>query len=276
MTKEKSIVPAMPSGAISDGGKYVTRQAVQQLPFWAKLKERERTDLTDEIKGFVTAKIHEATSGLAMGMHLQRMRAILAPHRGAYKRLLRSTCRFSYRTGDRYIKGYENALKHLKSENIVKAAAAIGLPMFSSTSDKQPLGKYTRAVQMLPPPRNPDPEQSMRYVQQVDQTYKEEKKHIAERKKAGKPVHVEAPKYDKKDLQMNAYRATRNALTHIPSRGKVAFLETHVGMLLTELGISGKTSFSPEAIPDDFRQGRGRPRLTPEPVTIEGNTARVM
>lgn len=47
-------------------------------------------------------------------------------------------------------------------------------------------------------------------------------------------------------------------------KAKAAFLEAHVGMLMTSLGISNRQSFTPEAIPEGMRAKRGRPRKEQE------------
>lgn len=278
MASNKSIVTvtAMTSSATSEAGKFVSRQSFQQLPFWGKLKERERTDLMEEGRQLAAAMMVHGSSGLAIGERLVNIRPILEPYKGAYTKLL-SSFGFTDRTARRYIDGYENARAHLP-EAVLKAAMAKGMRVLGY-DDQRPLGVYTEAYRLLPPPRNPDPEQATKYLNQLEQTRKERNKVIKEAKKSGKsvPVTEESVRRDPEFLRKQTFRSIKNALDHIPKRSRRGFLNDVVGMVLTHLGIGNPTSFEPEAIPDDFRQGRGRPRLVPElDVDQEPRMQRVM
>jgi hypothetical protein len=66
---------------------------------------------------------------------------------------------------------------------------------------------------------------------------------------------------DKAELLKINYRVVRNSLKALPARQRKSFLSSLVGMIMTEAGIAYTTSFKPEEISEDFRQGPGRPRL---------------
>jgi hypothetical protein len=61
--------------------------------------------------------------------------------------------------------------------------------------------------------------------------------------------------------QRDSYRMVRSALKGMSGPEKMAWLDDFVGYCMTEAGIGSRKSFAPQAIPDEYKQGRGRPRL---------------
>ena len=136
-------------------------------------------------------------------------------------------------------------------------------------SDQRPLGRYTEVVRHLPPPKNADHEAANRYLDQLELTRKQRNRTITQAGgKADSPSgDVEIIKRDPAFLKMQSYRIAKNAMRQIPTRQRRRWLDSLVGMLLTEVGIGQAQSFEPESIPDSFRQGRGRPRKEPDEET---------
>lgn len=284
-SKNKSIlaVTTMSSSATTEAGKFVTRQAIQQLSFWGRLKEKEQTALVEEARQLAAAAMVNGASELAIGERLSNSFNILRPYRGAYGELCKRF-KFTERTARRYREGYENARANVP-EGLLKGAMARGMRLLGY-SEAQPLGVYTEAFRKYPPPKSlesadADPKIVDQYLTGLDQTRMDIKRAKARAKKEGKEVETEASqRKDYKTELTFSYRRARNALSHIPARRKRDFLDTLVGYLLTEIGVGSKTSFSPEAIPEKVRRERGAPRgprLVPE---LEGNLdarqARVM
>jgi hypothetical protein len=91
-------------------------------------------------------------AGLKVGKVLHEARAVLKPL-GIWIAFLNRIPGLSAKTGDRFIKRYEMAHKQL-SETILGIAITTGIDL-AGEDEKQPFGKYTRAVKKVGnPPRD--------------------------------------------------------------------------------------------------------------------------
>lgn len=261
MKKSTAITIISPGDAAAEVSKFVPRQAFEQFSFWEQLKEREQNKLVEEGQHIGTALVAHGASGLAIGQHLISVKALLEPYSGAFSRVCQGF-RFTPRMAYRYIKAYENASQRLP-EAALHAVMARGMNIFGHT-DSKPLGKYTDAFRMLGAPTSTTPDKVNEWAMQLEQTRKEIVKAKNKRRAEGhaKPEEVieEIKRTPEFRLRRN-FRNIKNDLRRIPSKKRRDWLESLFGMVMTQAGITSKTSFSPEAIPEDFLQGRGRPSI---------------
>lgn len=263
--KSTSITILNPSNTASEISKFVPRQAFQQFSFWEQLKEREQNKLVEEGQAFAASLMAHGASGLAMGQHLANIKALLEPHKGAFRRVCQGF-KFTERMAYRYIIAYNNAKERLP-ETALHAVMARGLNIFGHTEAK-PLGKYTDAFRMLGPPTNPTPEKAVEWANQLEQTRKDIVKAKNKRRAAGQaPASGDAPaeeliKRSPEERKRRNFRNIKNDLRRVPPKKRIEWLESLFGMVMTQAGITSKRSFAPEAIPDSFLQGRGRPPLS--------------
>lgn len=257
-------VTALTTSVTAEAGRFINKQAFQQFSFWDKLKEKEKSEFYEEGKQLAAAMIAHGSSKLAIGEHLANIQALLTPYE-AFGKFLRQF-RFTEKTAYRYITGYNNALERFP-EPVLKAAMVRGMDILGYTEEK-PLGKYTAAWNAgAKPPKNPDHSEANRYLDQLEKTRRDYVKERTQQRLQGKVMAEYEVERDPRVLLQQSFRVAKNAMLHIPKRNRRKFLDSLVGMLLTQIGIGNSTSFSPEAIPDSFRQGRGRPQLVP---TLEG------
>lgn len=264
-----STVVILPPKATQEVGKLLPRKAFEGLKFWRKLKEREQETIVSETMQLAAANLMQESGKLAMGKHFAEIKRVLEPYTGAFPKFC-SRFKFTERTARRYIDAYTNAAGTWP-EAVLKAAVARGMDILGYTPAK-PLGKYTAAYEALRmnsvlPPKQEEPEEVSRYLDTLEKTRREiqadPEKNAAIRKRLEKRQEniEEEQRRDPDWLLKASYRNCKNALRRVSARKKRAWLDSLVGMLLTEMSISHQTSFKPEAIPDDFRQGRGRPSL---------------
>lgn len=267
--KVTALTVSMPHHLAAEAGRFMPRQAFEQLRFWNQLKDREQDTILSEAKQLSAALMMHGSSGLAIGEHLINIQKVLKPYEGAFAKFLRNF-RFTERTAYRYIVAYNNAAERLP-EPVLKAAMARGMNILGYTQDR-PLGTYSGAYEVLKPlpSRYDDPADANRVLDQLEQVRKEikadpeKKAAIEKRLKRQHEDLVEEIRTEPKFLLKHSYRTVKNALRHVSSRKRRDWLESLVGMLLTEINIGHQTTFKPEAIPEDFRQGRGRPRMVTE------------
>lgn len=225
------------------------------LPWWNKLSKDEQTAVQTTGQELATSLLQYGQSRLAIGEKLSKLRDVLEPH-NFFGKFLRNF-HFSKRTAYRYIRGYENAKARLP-EAILKGAMARGFAMIGETEQK-PLGIYTDAVAMLPPPPNPTQEQANAWLDAVDKARKTapESGTVAPRGEVVPPV-PQSPDV----LLKEAYRFVHSRYRKLPTAGKARQTWVHklIGMVLADLGVSGTQTFSPIAVPEGFKAERGRPR----------------
>lgn len=232
----------------------------EELRYWHKLTEREQEIVKGESQQLAQAMMIHGGSKLSMGYHFLRLKQVLEPKR-CFQKHIKELTRFPLRTVLRYIASYQNAAERLP-ESIIKAAMARGMNILGE-SDERPLGVYTDAVQIMPPPRNPDAESAVRYLDQIEQFKKDRQVKLREKNAKGEKKHVDlmAKAGDPDELLFKSYRSVNVFFRRLPNnvRSRRAFVEKLVGMLLTDLGVANPQSFDPTAIPEGFKAVRGRP-----------------
>jgi hypothetical protein len=259
-SKKKNAITILGPTTLAEAGRFVPSTVFQEFSFFSEMKAREQEALVSEGKLLAQAMIAHGASRLEIGQRLANIQETLNPYSGAFARFLK-TFHFTGRTGYRYIEGYQNAVGTL-SEPIVKAAMARGMSIMGNSA--KPLGKYSEAAKLLPPPKNPDAAEATRWLDQLEQTRQERRKKLIESGKKETVDAEESVQHDPQTLLQQTYRMFKNSWRVLPSRGRRRFLDGLVGMFLTEAGIGSAATFEPQAIPEEFRQGRGRPRLVRE------------
>lgn len=223
-----------------------------ELAWWTKLDMSEQKEVVSAAQKLSDALVTNGYSKIAIGEHLTRLQSVLEPH-NLFQRFLKNF-HFSKRTAYRYIAGYNNAKARLP-EPIIKAAMARGYNMIGD-SELKPLGVYTEAVAKLPPPQNPNAEQAVTWLDQVEQVRKDN------RSAQGTPsLTLPFVPSDPNTLMRECYKFVSLRYKRLPnnSRTRNSWVRSLVGMMLTELG-SGQQTFAPIAIPQDYTVQRGRPR----------------
>lgn len=250
-------VTVIPTSIQQEAGRYLSRKQIDDFLKSAKVKEKDIEPLRDDMLGLAAAKLAHLQSGLAMGQRLASIQARTTPYKGILPKIMKGFG-LTTRQGYRLIASFNNAANAFP-EAVLKAAMIKGLD-FVSYNEKQPLGKYTDIVQrLLPPPRNADPATANKYIDQLEQTYKEKRKA---QKARGKKISNSAAsdiERDPKFLKRQQYRGIKNALEYIPKRQQLEWFESLVGMVMTHLGIASQKTFKPEAVPEEFDRGAGRP-----------------
>jgi hypothetical protein len=236
----------------------------QALPFWEKLNTNQKANLQEEGTNLAAAMMMHGASGLAIGEHLFNVNQMLKPINGAWSRFVKDWQFKNERTAYRYVQRYKNAKNHLP-QNVLKAAMGRNISIYGD-KEERPLGAYTEAVKILPPPRNPDIEAANRYLDQLEETRK--MNNDAQKKFGNKDGEVRvlaapATSKNKEMWTMHVYRMFRSRFRRLPSSktsdARKEFVKTVIGMILTEAGVSGG-NFGAIAIPEEFRAERGRPR----------------
>lgn len=227
---------------------------LEQLAWFRRMDDDTKKAVEGETQQLSSAMLNAFRSKLAIGQHLAALQQLLE---GNFVKFLRNF-NFNQATAYRYIAGYKNATAVLP-KGIIDVAAAKGKNLLGDSEDR-PLGIYTAAAKKLPPPRDPSPEDAAKWLDNVEIIRKQLK---AQGKDKVEPAEERGVEADPDLLGKEHYRVFRSRWRMLPrnSRSRMNWLEQQVGMMLTEAGISHKMSFEPVAIPDDFRQGRGRPRL---------------
>lgn len=251
--KKKSPPTAEPSQAIT----IISPSNITDAPWWSKLNEKEHTLVLSESHQLADALLNYGRSKLAIGEHLTKLQAVLTPHNAWLKYL--KTYHFKIRTAQHYIVGFKNAASALP-EPILKEAMARGMNIIGD-SDERPLGTYTQAVAALPPPSSPTKAQAVTYLDQLENV----RKHTREAPIQSAPVVTGDPRLAQKIV----YKTFSHWLKLLPAdrsgKAKMNFIKAVVGMFLAEAGISNPQTFSPQAIPEDFRIPRGRkPGFSPK------------
>ena len=265
-----SNVTIIPHNVSVEAGRFLPKTELQGMSFLKKVKERDQEYLIEEIKQAAAAKLMHERGGLALGRHILNIYNRCESYSGAFRKAM-TYLGIQERNAYRYMKAFAGAASQWH-ENVINAAIVRGLD-FRSADENRPLGKYTEAARLLPAPsRNPEPQEAVRYVEQLDQTYKERKRALKEGKIKPKDrsEEVEAIERDPEFLLRKNFRGIKNDLKHIPPRQRRRWFEKLVGMSMTQQGIASAMTFTPEAIPEDFNQGPGRPAL---PQTVHENVA---
>jgi hypothetical protein len=237
------------SPAIAEVTSLVPPDAFTTLAWWEKLNEDERKVVVDEGRQLAKAMLDHGRSRIAIGQHLSRLQGVLEPH-NVFGRFLKNF-HFSKRTAYRYIKGFQNAQQMLP-ESVLKVAMAKGVNIIGDTEFK-PLGVYTDAVRKLPVPKDATEEQAATYIDQLENVRKQ-------LKPTGAMFTMPEPQ-DPQTLLKECYRFVSLRYKRLPSNSKTraSWVRNLVGLILSDLGVSGQQTFAPQAVPEDFKALRGRP-----------------
>jgi len=252
-----TLVPP-PETIAHDAAAILPTTAFTGLAGWDKLSQQEQATVQTEGQLLAQAMLMNGYSRLAIGAHLTNVQPILTPHNIFNK--FCSKFRFSKRTANRYILGFKNA-KATLPDSILKAAMARGVDIFGDSNEK-PLGIYTAAAAKLPPPKEATTEQANTWLDQVDKVRREIKSTGSETVATGLTL-LPVPS-DPGTLLKECYRFISIRYKRLPNnvKSRQKFVNSLMGMLAAEFGATGPQTFSPVAIPEDFRAQRGRPALT--------------
>lgn len=259
MATKKSLpeVTIIPARVAAEAGRFAPQNALTGLPFWSELSASKQETIKHEVYQLVAARSMHIQGGLAMGKHLKAIYNTCEPYSGAFRKIC-ATFSFVERTAYRYMETYDNA-RQAFHDNIILAAISRGINILSYNKDL-PLGKYTEAVKLLPPPKTASPEEAKAYVEKLETTYRDWKRQGGPRAEPQELVTLQSPK----DLLKSNFRGIKNAIAHIPPRQRRRWFESLIGMGMVHMNIQSPCMFSPEAIPEEFLQGPGRPRMESE------------
>jgi hypothetical protein len=210
------------------------------------LDAKEKHAVVRETQALVEAMVNFGRSRLAVGEHLYNIREILKPNR-TFMKYLATFNTFSPRTADRMINGYLNAQGHAP-EQILLAAMSRGMDLIGSAEDR-PLGRYTEAAKVLPPPRTTDPVKINNYLDRLQ----EKKREFYVREENTLSLN---------EALQECFRFLDSRIQRLPNNHKTraSFCEKIVGMIMTDLGVSQPRQFSPVAFESSWKAKRpGRP-----------------
>jgi hypothetical protein len=225
---------------------------LQTLPGWDSIPRKDQIYIERETKGLGEALTDYGRSRLSIGEHLTNIKDKLP--KGMFTKYL-GAYHFKRSTAYKAIASYKNAVQWLP-EPVLKAAMARNMPLLGE-SDEKPLGAYTNAIKRIPPPKSEDPVVIDQYLDSIEESRKRGDARSSKMAEVDEDAEV---------LLQHAYRFVSSRLKKIPNRGKSRrqWVDKLVGMILTELGVSGQQSFHPEGIPEEFVAKVGRPRLSDE------------
>lgn len=228
-------------GAMTKDIVLIKKDFLAKQSFWNELTTEEKNVVRSESEGF--AKNLEKAFALRaeMGEQLLKLKKVL---HGRFNRYLATAFNFSPRNGHRLIERYINMTETLP-EYAWRPAAARGMDLVGYNT-KNPYGAYSEALKRLPVPSTP--KEVPVWLDKL-----EEGKKLY-------PVKKAKPARDPDKAIITAYKCGARGIRMMPA-GK----ERHrwglrlIGYLMAEFGLPAQT-VHPEAIPDEFRRGAGRPK----------------
>ena len=225
----------------------VQKDLLTTLNGWEGLASADRQTVYSETQALGKALVEHGISKLTIGEHLSRLRDVLEPQR-MFVQYLR-TFHFSQRTAYRYMDGFENA-KRMLPENVLRAAMTRGIDFFGRGST-EPLGSYTEVIKRLPPPKTSDEKKIHGYLDEIEASRRDRRKNSGEVLDAADP----------ETMLRECFRYIDARYRRLPQgrRGRLAWVRSLFGLLLTQLGASGPQSFTPLEIPPGYQARRGRP-----------------
>lgn len=196
----------------------------------SKLEPNEQDKVKAESQKLTEALRSETQSKLAVGEALVRLRDVLEPKK-IFVSYLRYAFEMSVPTAYRYIEYYTTAHSKLPKP-VIEMALQRGAKIDIA------------AIEKNPPPDTKDKGKIIEYLSNL------------------RPVRVEVAQSP--DLILKEcvnFVSTRWDRLPNNQRAKVTFMRNLIGMLMTKFGTASEQTFSPMAIPDNFRTARGRPRI---------------
>lgn len=227
----------------------VPKSTYALLGGWQNLNTDEQNTVVRETEEMAEAVVREGFSKLEIGKHLSEVRKVLEPH-GIFVDYLKEIPQINWRTAYRYMSTWENVQESLP-EHALKFLLARGVNIVGYSKD-EPLGAYTEPLAKLPPPKSQSSEVLNKWVDDLmDMTAKQKHK----RKKLAMNGEDES---DPEILLKESVRFSVRNFRKLPRnhKSRTAWMQKLVGMLLNELGVANPMSFSPIAVPEDFRTGR--------------------
>lgn len=228
------------------------------LSKWDQLSRKDQTFLERETKFLGEALADYGRSKLAIGRHLTSIQEKLQPLR-MFETYLKAF-HFKKSTAYSHITAFRNAEAHLPApvleRAMVRNMSIVGL------SEDEPLGAYTVPFKRLPPPNTDDVQKIDQYLDSIE----EHRVRIDGRSKARK--EAKGVERDSNLLTKMCFKFIKRCLSQLPSTGEnrkdkarqISFVEDVMGMTLASLGVSSAKTIEPQAIPEEFRVGPGRPR----------------
>jgi hypothetical protein len=227
-----------------------------QLSGWfERLPKEKQKVVRTEGEGLARSMMSHVFSRIAIGEHLAHVQEVLEGEHGAFGAFLKNF-NFTPKTAYRYIIGYKNSM--LLPEPIRKEAIVRGMDIMGYTEDK-PLGMYTEAVAVLPPPKHPTEIEAKTYLAKLEDMRKKVKKE-------GLPETVAEEVIDENQMIKAMLHFCSTQLDKLPSgnsqsavKRKMKVIRTFVGMLLANAGLQSSQTFEPTAVPETMKVYRGRP-----------------
>jgi hypothetical protein len=221
---------------------------------WDKLNPQEQTSVIAEGQKLAQSLLRFGQARLQVGEHLTALQQILEPH-NLFGRFLDTFFDMSARTAYRYISGYKNAA-HILPQPVLKVAMARNVNIIGDTEEK-PLGVFTSAAAVLPPPTGAVSEaQANAYIDALEQRVTAER---SQRATGTATLPAEDPEMLKREMVQFAKRRFDRLPTNKRTRDKWA-RET-LALLATVWGQSAMT-VSPATVPESFIVHRGRPKTS--------------
>lgn len=226
----------------------LTLTALSNLSWWGQLNQEDQLLVKTEVTELRRAKFREGASKLDQGKHLLALRDALEPKR-CFVRLL-DTMRINTRTAYRYMDLYKEARRRFPGEQINWILAS-GIDIW----------KYPDSVLK----RNPPPQltSDIREIKQYEKKLVQDVRLLKKGRLEGSKKdgdEYQPPTTD--ELMGQCFAFWRARFRQLPnnSKSRANWTRDLVGMLLTEMGVSGSQSFSAIAVPEEFRRGPGRPK----------------
>lgn len=234
-------------------------EIVQNADWWGEIEKAGQSKLLKEMKGLEQTMIIGTQSRITLGKHLSAIQEALAPIK-KFNRFLQAY-NLKRSTAFKAINSYKNAQKWL-SEDILAAAAARNMNMLGESEDA-PLGVYSTCVKRTPPPEDNNIDKINTWLHSIELSRRRE---IAQTRKRAEEVGL-----DEDQALKECFQFVNRRLAKMPTRSRVRtqWLEKLSGMLFRQIGVSTIRSIEPQAAPEEFTRGVGRP----SGATIEGVVA---
>jgi len=236
---------------------------LKTLPKWEDIARKDQVVIERATKNLGEALADYGRSKLAIGEYLAEVQEKLEPLR-IFQAYLRAF-HFKKSAAYNHITAFRNASRNLP-EPVLRRAMSRNMSIVGISEDK-PLGKYTNAFRRLPPPNTDDVEKIDQYLGTIEEMAL---KSDARSKKSEK--YTRGKVKNQELLVKMGYKALKRFVDQVETTGNVrqdrarqiSYIEDVVGMVLTKLGVASPKTIEPQAVPEEFQIGPGRPRKTEE------------
>lgn len=234
---------------------------MKTLKGWESLSRKEQTAVERNNRNIGETLVSIGHSKLALGEYLLAQQEIMEPVR-MFRPYLRAV-RFNKTKAYQYINSYRIAKERwhplLLEEGMRRGISVIATP-------EQPYGKYTQQFKKLPPGKIETREDASKMFDLVEDDYSRADGKM-------KKISVENPRYkeiseDPEVLKMQLFKFAIRCLKKLPKVGdnrrdkarQREFLREVLGMIIPQAGIQSTFTIEPQAAPEEFLIGPGRPR----------------